>query len=101
TLSWRWLQGRGPEFLPLWQAMSGQEPETLTWWALMAWAHAEAGEVDQVRRLLDAITPDVAAAMDKNFLWWGTIVPFTHAVAVARDREWAGVLYDLAAPYAT
>ena len=99
TLSWRWLQGRGAEFLPIWQAMAGQEPETLTWRALMAWAHAEADEMDQVRALLDAITPDVAASIDKTFLWWGTIVPFTHAVALAGDGAWAGVLYDLAAPY--
>ncbi|MDP9341647.1 MAG: AAA family ATPase [Actinomycetota bacterium] len=100
TLSWRWLQGRGPDFLPIWQAMSAQEPGTLTWRALTAWAYAEAEDWDRTRQVLDAVSPEVAAAMDHNFLWWGTIVPFTHATALIGDREWAEVLYELARPYA-
>ena len=100
TFSWRWLQGRAVEYIPLFEAMSASEPANLAWHAVTAWGMAEGGERDRAADLLRRTTPDAVAAADKNYLWWAMIVGFADAVDLLQDPRWADVLYDLAAPYA-
>jgi class 3 adenylate cyclase len=100
TFSWRWLLGRSAEYLPIFEAMAATDPTTLVWPAVVAWCHAELGAPDRVREVLRAVTPAGAAAMDKNYLWWGAVVGFSRAAASIGDREWAEILYRLALPFA-
>jgi DNA-binding SARP family transcriptional activator len=100
TFSWRWLQGRAAEYIPVFEALSASEPGELAWPAVTAWCLAEAGAGDQAAGLLHKIKPASAAAADHNFQWWAMIVGFSGAVDLLGDRQWAEVLYDLAVPYA-
>jgi tetratricopeptide (TPR) repeat protein len=100
TFSWRWLLGRSTEYLPIFEAMAASDPTTLVWPAVLAWCCAELGAFDRAREILRTVTPAGAAAMDKNYLWWGAMVGFTNATAPIGDREWASVLYRLALPFA-
>jgi transcriptional regulator with XRE-family HTH domain/tetratricopeptide (TPR) repeat protein len=100
TFSWRWLQGRAVDYLPIFEALSASEPTNLAWRAITAWCLAEGGERDRVVGLLRRTAPDAAAAADKNYLWWAGVVGFADAADLLQDRPWAEVLYNLAAPYA-
>ena len=100
TFSWRWLQGRAGEYLPVFEALSASEPAEITWPAVTAWCLAEAGARDRAADLLHQMKPESAAAADHNFQWWATIVGFSGAADLVGDRQWAEVVYDLAAPYA-
>ena len=100
TFSWRWLQGRAGEFTPIFEALSAAEPANLTWRAVNAWCLAEAGSLHRAADIITRLTPAAAAAADFNYLWWGTFVGFADAVDLLQDRQWAEVLYNLAAPYA-
>ena len=100
TFSWRWLQGRAAEYIPVFEALSAAEPAELTWLAASAWCLAEAGARDQAAGLLHRMKPATAVAADHNFHWWAMIVSFSGAADLLGDRQWAEVLYDLAAPYA-
>lgn len=100
TFSWRWLLGRSADYLPIFEAMAATDPTTPVWPAVSAWCHAELGALDRVREILGAITPAAAAGMDRNYLWWGAVVGFSHSAARIGDREWAEVLYRLALPFA-
>jgi hypothetical protein len=100
TFSWRWLQGRAAEYIPVFEALSVSEPAEPSWPALTAWCLAEAGAQDRAADLLHRMKPESAVAADHNFQWWAMIVGFSGAVDLVGDREWAEVLYDLAAPYA-
>jgi transcriptional regulator with XRE-family HTH domain len=100
TFSWRWLQGRAAEYLPIFEALSAAEPANLVWRAVTVWCLAEGGARDRAAALLGQITPQEAAAADKNYLWWAGIVGLADAADLLGDRHWARILYDLAAPYA-
>lgn len=100
TFSWRWLQGRAAEYIPVFEALSESEPAELTWLSVTAWCLAEAGERDRAADLLHRITPVSVVAADQNYLWWAMIVGFSGTVDLVGDRQWAEALYDLAAPYA-
>jgi DNA-binding XRE family transcriptional regulator len=100
TFPWWLLRGRSSNYLPTLQELSAYEPANIAWPASTAWCLAETGALDQAADLLHRITPDAAAAADKNYQWWAVIVGFSGAVDLVGDRRWAGVLYDLAAPYA-
>jgi len=100
TFSWRWLQGRAAEYIPVFEALSVSEPAELSWPAVTAWCLAEAGARDRAADLLHRMKPASAVAADHNFQWWAMIVGFSGVVDLVEDRQWAEVLYDLAAPYA-
>jgi transcriptional regulator with XRE-family HTH domain/tetratricopeptide (TPR) repeat protein len=100
TFPWWVLRGRSARFLPTLQELSAYEPANIAWPAAAAWCLAETGALDQAADLLKRITPDAAAKADKNYQWWAVIVGFSGAAGLVGDRQWAGVLYDLAAPYA-
>lgn len=100
TFSWRWLRGQAGDYLPVFEALSAAEPVNLAWRAVTAWCLAETGATDRAAHLLGQITPRTAAAADKNYLWWAAIVGLADAAGLVGDRQWADVLYDVAAPYA-
>jgi class 3 adenylate cyclase/tetratricopeptide (TPR) repeat protein len=100
TFAWRWLQGRADEYLPIFEGLRQAEPGSLPWSSSVAWIAAETGDLESARRVLDSITPTGAAAMDRNYTWWGNIVGFAHAASALGDEEWASALVDLARPYA-
>src|SRR3984885_1424271 len=100
TFPWWVLRGRSPNYLPTLQELSAYEPANIAWSAIKAWCLAETGALDQTADLLHRITPEAAGTADKNYQWWAVIVGFSGAVDLVGDRQWAGVLYDLAAPYA-
>jgi hypothetical protein len=81
------------------ESLSAMEPVNASWPAITAWCLAEIGARDRAADLLHRIKPASAADADKNYQWWAAIVGFAGAVDLVRDREWAQVLYDLAAPY--
>jgi transcriptional regulator with XRE-family HTH domain len=99
TFSWRWLQGRAAEYLPIFEALSASEPANLAWRAVTAWCLAEGGARDQAADLLLRTTTDAAAA-DQNYLWWAAVVGFADAADLLGDRRLAEIIYGLAAPYA-
>jgi DNA-binding SARP family transcriptional activator len=99
SFSWRWLQGRAAEYIPVFEALSASQPAELTWPAVTAWCLAEAGARDQAADLLHQMKPALAATADHNFQWWAVIVGFSGAADLLGNRQWAEVLYDLAAPY--
>jgi len=100
TFSWRWLQGRAAEYIPVFEALSAAEPANLAWRAVTAWCLAEGGYGERAADLLRRTTPEAAAAADENYLWWAVFVGFSDAVDLLKDRRWAAVLYDMASPYA-
>jgi transcriptional regulator with XRE-family HTH domain len=100
TFPWWVLRGRSSKYIPTLQELSAYEPANIAWPAVTAWCLAETGALDQAADLLHRITPDGAATADKNYQWWAVIVGFSGAVDLVGDRQWAEVLYDLAAPYA-
>jgi class 3 adenylate cyclase len=100
TFAWRWMQGRAGEYLPIFRGLHEAEPANLTWSATTAWLCAETGDLEQARLILDTATPAAAAALDRNYLWWGTLIGFAHAAAALGDAGWADVLVELASPYA-
>jgi transcriptional regulator with XRE-family HTH domain len=100
TFPWWVLRGRSSKYIPTLLELSAYEPANIAWPAITAWCLAETGALDLAADLLHRITPDAAATADKNYQWWAVIVGFSGAVDLVGDRQWAGVLYDLAAPYA-
>jgi transcriptional regulator with XRE-family HTH domain len=100
SASWRLLEGRATEYIPLFEALSVAEPANLAWPAITAWSLAESGARDRAAELLGRTDPAAAAAADKNYLWWAVIVGFSAAAELTEDRRWAQALYELAAPYA-
>lgn len=100
TFSWRWLQGRAAEYIPVFEALSVSEPAELTWPAATAWCLAETGARDRAADLLHRMKPASAVAADQNYLWWAMMASFSAATDLVGDRQWAEALYDLAAPYA-
>jgi transcriptional regulator with XRE-family HTH domain len=100
TFPWLVLRGRSSKYVPTLQELSAYEPANIAWPAITAWCLAETGALDQAADLLRRTEPAAAAAADKNYQWWAMIVGFSGAVDLVADRQWAEVLYDLAAPYA-
>jgi transcriptional regulator with XRE-family HTH domain/tetratricopeptide (TPR) repeat protein len=100
TFPWQVLRGRSSKSLPVLRELLAYEPANTVWPAITAWSLAEAGALDQAAALLRRTEPAAAAAADKNYQWWAVIVGFAGAADLVGDRQWAEVLYDLAAPYA-
>ncbi len=100
TFPWWVLRGRSSNFVQTLRELSAYEPANTAWPAIMAWCLAETGAVDEAADLLRRTDPAAATGADKNYQWWAVIVGFSGAVNLVRDRQWAEVLYDLAAPYA-
>ena len=96
----RWLQGGAADFLPIFGALSASEPANLAWRAVTAWCMAEAGDRIGAADLLRRTTPDEVVAADQNYIWWAVVVGFASTVDLLGDQRLAGVLYDLAVPYA-
>jgi hypothetical protein len=94
------LRGHSSKYLPTLEELSAYEPANIAWPAITAWCLAESGALDRAAALLRRTEPAAAAAADKNYQWWAVIVGFSGAVDLVADRQWAEVLYDLAAPYA-
>jgi tetratricopeptide (TPR) repeat protein len=94
------LQGRAAQYTPLFEGLLAAEPANTAWPAITAWCLAEAGQRDRAAGLLRRMEPAAAQEADKNYLWWAMIVGFANAADLTADRQWAQVLYDLAAPYA-
>jgi transcriptional regulator with XRE-family HTH domain len=100
TFPWLVLRGRSSKYIPTLEELSAYEPANIAWPAITAWCLAETGALDRAAALLRRTEPAAAAAADKNYQWWAVIVGFSGAVDLVADRQWAEVLYDLAAPYA-
>ena len=100
TFPWWLLRGRSSAYVPMLEELSAYEPANIAWPAITAWCLAETGALDRAADLLHRTGPAAAAAADKNYQWWAVIVGFSGAVDLVGDRQWAEVLYDLAAPYA-
>jgi transcriptional regulator with XRE-family HTH domain len=100
TFPWLVLRGHSSKYLPTLEELSAYEPANIAWPAITAWCLAESGALDRAAALLRRTEPAAAAAADKNYQWWAVIVGFSGAVDLVADRQWAEVLYDLAAPYA-
>lgn len=100
TFPIRWMRGELGDALPLIQALAEAEPWRDLWPPVEAWCAAEAGFDDRARAALDRIQRSRVRALEKNYLWWATIVGLANAATLLRDREWAALLYELAEPYA-
>jgi transcriptional regulator with XRE-family HTH domain len=94
------LRGHAAEYVPLFEALSAEQPANMALPAITAWCLAEAGQRDRAAGLLRRLEPAAAQEADENYLWWAVIVGFASAADLTADRQWARVLYDLAAPYA-
>jgi hypothetical protein len=100
TFPWGVLRGGSTNYIPMLESLSAMEPANASWPAITAWCLAETGARDRAADLLHRIRPASAADADKNYQWWAAIVGFAGAVDLVGDRQWAEVLYHLAAPYA-
>jgi hypothetical protein len=94
------LRGRAAQYAPLFERLTTAAPANTAWQAVTAWCLAEAGARDRAAAQLRRMGPAAAQEADKNYLWWAVIVGFASAADLTADRQWAEVLYDLAAPYA-
>jgi len=99
TFPWWVLRGRSSRHVSMFEESSAYEPANIVWPAITAWCLAETGALDRAAGLLRRTGPAAAAGADKNYQWWAAIVGFSGAVDLVGDRQWAEVLYDLAAPY--
>jgi hypothetical protein len=95
-----WLSGELTDGVEFAEAMMLAVPDRPMWAAVAAWSAAESGQLERAHRILDSLEPQAVRAMDKNFMWWSTIVGLTDAVALLDDGAWAEVLYEIALPYA-
>jgi hypothetical protein len=100
TFPWWVLRGRSSTHMSMLEEFLAYEPANIAWPAITAWCLAETGALDRAADLLRRTEPAAAAGADKNYQWWAMIVGFSGAVDLVGDRQWAGVLYDLAVPYA-
>ncbi len=94
-----WLRGGLGDTAGHIDDIAARRPEMRIWPALKAWVEAERGADEEVRNILGAISPTAPAALDENYLWWGTIVALTRAAVSVGDQAWAQALYDLALPF--
>jgi transcriptional regulator with XRE-family HTH domain/tetratricopeptide (TPR) repeat protein len=99
TFPWWVLRGRASKHISALEELSAYEPANIAWPAMTGWCLAETGALDSAAELLHRTGSPAAAAADKNYQWWAVIVGFSGAVDLVGDRQWAEVLYDLAAPY--
>jgi transcriptional regulator with XRE-family HTH domain/tetratricopeptide (TPR) repeat protein len=100
TFPWLVLRGRSSTHISMFEEFLAYEPANIAWPAITAWCLAETGALDRAADLLRRTGPAAVAGADKNYQWWAVIAGFSGAVDLVGDRQWAGVLYDLAAPYA-
>src|SRR5919109_1464034 len=94
-----WMRGSLGEAVPLFEALSQTEAWRRVWPAVAAWSAAEGGMLDLARDKLDEITKQSIEQLDKNYIWWPTIVGLTVASTMLGDAEWARLLYGLVLPY--
>jgi class 3 adenylate cyclase len=66
---------------------------------MLAWYHAEAGDHDRARELLDVDGLVTRIAERRWYLFWAEVVGYGSAAAVVGDTERAAALRDLIAPY--
>jgi tetratricopeptide (TPR) repeat protein len=100
TLPIIWMQGRLGEVRSQFEALAA----TVTGPApvpdmVLAWCHAESGDLELARAALTGIDMDAVATLDHNFTWWTGVVALISTVTILRDRDWAAVLYDMVLPY--
>jgi transcriptional regulator with XRE-family HTH domain/tetratricopeptide (TPR) repeat protein len=96
---WSVLRGQSSKYISTLEELSAYQPANIAWPALTAWCLAETGALDRADVLLRRTEPAAVATADKNYQWWAVIVGFAGAADLTGDRQWAEVLYDLAAPY--
>jgi class 3 adenylate cyclase/DNA polymerase III delta prime subunit len=99
-LSIRWLQGRSGEIRPAFEMLLEQEPGSVTWAGVVAWLSAEMGESERVEEVRRRLGTQRVAAIEPNYLWWGTMLAFTNATVLVPDPKWADLLYRMMLPYA-
>jgi class 3 adenylate cyclase/tetratricopeptide (TPR) repeat protein len=99
TFPVRWMRGELLEGLPLYEALAHAMPTRLFWPAVVAWCTAEAGMEQRARDTLGSVPSEAVRDMDRNYLWWPTIVGFVQASVMIGDREWAEMLRGLVEPY--
>lgn len=94
-----WLSGRLVHGIEFAEAMITAQPSRPLWTAVAAWSNAEAGRYDRARDILETVNPGTIDRLDKNFMWWPTVVGFTVAANLLSDTERAAALYDVLLPY--
>jgi class 3 adenylate cyclase/tetratricopeptide (TPR) repeat protein len=98
TLPWRWLQGRLSDCLPMVeQAATIQVPQF--WDALLAWLHAEAGQLDRAREHLSRFDASMLRRPHRRYNWWTLVTSLVNATDRLQDEHWADELYALMLPY--
>jgi tetratricopeptide (TPR) repeat protein len=100
TFPWWVLRGHSAKYITTLEELSAYEATNMAWPAITAWCLAETGDLARAADVLRRMGPATAASADKNYQWWAVIVGFSAAAELLTDRQWAEVLYDLAAPYA-
>lgn len=92
-------RGTFGDLIPILEPMVRDAPEIgAAYVAALAHAHAQAGQIDDARRLLD----ETAASnfeLPMNQTWIGAMSDCAHAAIIVGDSEYAGLLYDLLAPW--
>jgi DNA-binding CsgD family transcriptional regulator len=95
----RWQEGRLGELAPLLAQALRQYPGLPGFRSLVALAHAEAGEPDFAREVLESDVATRFAGLPRDPFWIATVVDYAHAVARLDDREAATLLHGILDPY--
>ncbi|MGH9210126.1 MAG: ATP-binding protein [Acidimicrobiales bacterium] len=95
----RWLHGDLEQTRPNIDALASTDPASPTWWAISAWLDAATGPVDRTLARLDERDPaTVVGSVERNFLWWPTMIACAVSSACG-NRRWAEAVSRALEPY--
>jgi hypothetical protein len=92
-------QGQAAALLPLALASAEANPTIPTFRAAVAILHADLGQLEEARLLLDALASDEFGVIPRDFVWIIAIVLLVEVVAMLGDAVRARVLFELLSPF--
>jgi hypothetical protein len=76
-----------------------ESPSSRAWRCMRCWLAAQAGNLAQARADLDVLARDDFAGVPRDANWLSAMFELTQAVCLLGDRDRAGQLYELLAPF--
>lgn len=95
----RFHQGRAPELVPTMRELVAGREGIPVWRAVLALSLAEAGELEEARRLAHEAVFERHSHTERDHVWWGTIVVLSEAAWLLRDVPLAEALLVEVAPF--
>ncbi|HEY0345719.1 MAG TPA: BTAD domain-containing putative transcriptional regulator [Solirubrobacteraceae bacterium] len=93
-------QGRLDDVVPAVRGFADFYPHMPAWRCALAWVHAELGQADDAREVLDGLAHAGFEDLPRDGLWLGTVASLAEVVTRLGDVARAQALYDLLLPFA-